>query len=344
MNQNQSIQRWSVFLPLGVWAFLFAFPLLTIEELQFNKLIHRHWLPLLLAMTLFYLNTLLLIPKLYFSKQYLLYTLINLVLIVASISLLVEIFPFFYDMKDRIPNPRKHQHLVKMYWYRNIISFSLAVGSAIVFKVTQQFQTEEKARKDADNERLKSELTAMRYQIQPHFFFNTLNTIYSLIDIDKEGAKSVLHQLSKLMRYVLYTASDQAVELHKEIDFIRSYIDLMKTRVGEHLKVDFKTPDLVKGKVHPLLLVTLVENAFKHGVHPTEKSNIEITIEIESGKVNLRVWNSNYPKGESDESGSGIGYSNLQKRLDYLYPAGNYSFRFENRGQDYFSELILPLS
>lgn len=191
---------------------------------------------------------------------------------------------------------------------------------SIAIKTTKRWVKTEAERKEAANFKLKSELQHLHYQLQPHFFFNSLNNIYSLVDISPDQAKSSIHSLSKLMRYMLYETNLEVVPLTKEIDFLKKYIDLMKLRVSDKTTVNYSFPSEETGiQIAPLLFISLIENAFKHGVSATKKSQIDINMICDEKTILFSVENNSFPKKTDDKSGSGIGLQNVEKRLELLY-------------------------
>jgi LytS/YehU family sensor histidine kinase len=160
----------------------------------------------------------------------------------------------------------------------------------------------------------------LHYQLQPHFFFNALNNIYALIDVSPEQAKTTIHSLGKLMRYMLYDTNVELVPLSKEIEFMKKYIELMRLRISEKTQINSSFPmEHTETKVAPLLFISLIENAFKHGVSANKESVINIEMTNENNKVNFKIENDNFPKEADDKSGSGIGLQNIKKRLQLLY-------------------------
>ena len=181
--------------------------------------------------------------------------------------------------------------------------------------------------------------------MNPHFLFNTLNNIYSLIAFSPERAQEAVHDLSRLLRYVLYDSSQPQVLLEKELDFIRNYVELMRIRLPEH--VELKTeiaatkPDAL---IAPLLFISLIENAFKHGVSNSKPSFIDLDIHQKGDMVVCHLKNSYFPKdAEQDKSGSGIGIKNLRKRLELIYP-NRHIFSYGVEGDNYYSMLELQIS
>ena len=334
-------------LHIGVWAFLFIFPLIMNDNVTLNNLLRRKWLPLILSGAIFYINYFHLIPRFYFSRKNGWFIVLNLFLIALSLVVTVLIFNFLkQDFVARTGEPKVFKwSFEKLIRYKHTISFFLAVGAAVAIRITKKWKEEEDIRKLAENEHLKSEIMSLKYQLQPHFFFNTLNNIYSLIDTQPEQAKTTIHKLAKLMRYMLYKTNDTKIALNKEVEFIQAYVEVMRTRYGNHLTIETKYP-AITNLVHvpPLLFISLVENAFKHGIDATLPSFININMVLEKNKLVFTLENSNFPKDGSDESGSGIGLNNLIKRLAFLYPQGDYLFHQEKRDNSYFTQLTIPLS
>lgn len=172
-----------------------------------------------------------------------------------------------------------------------------------------------------EKEKLAVELNYLKYQINPHFFMNTLNNIHALIDIDKEQAQRTIVNLSHLMRYVLYESSEKFVPLGKEMEFIRLYISLMELRYSNTIEIKMDVQENTDGiNIPPLILICFVENAFKHGISNSHNSFISIDVHTDhSGKLlNFKCRNSYYDFKSIDEL-HGIGIENARKRLDLIY-------------------------
>ncbi len=201
--------------------------------------------------------------------------------------------------------------------------------------------------KELEKEKLRSELEYLKYQINPHFFMNSLNNIHALIDIDKEKAQGAVQELSGLMRYLLYDKSSMYVSLEKEIRFLRNYIELMRLRYTEKLQLDVSfTTDSQDVCVPSLLFMQFIENAFKHGVTYAKKSFISVSLDIdEAGENVLFVCRNTLPsalKKTALPSAGGIGVENARKRLELLY-GGKAGIRIENDGEWYNVELKIPI-
>jgi len=180
----------------------------------------------------------------------------------------------------------------------------------------------EKIQEEAEKAKLNAELAFLKNQISPHFFFNTLNNIYSLIDRSTEDSKNAVIKLSRLMRYILSESGQENRLLCDEIDFMNNYIDLMRMRIGSKTRLDINLPDECKDLYIPhLLFISLIENAFKYGISVQDESFINISLYCEKNNIRFRCENSlpEINNGTIFES-SGIGLENLKKRLSLLYP------------------------
>ena len=195
---------------------------------------------------------------------------------------------------------------------------------------------EEEKRKSAE-----AELTWLKSQLNPHFLFNTLNNISSLTQIDPDKAQESIGQLSDLLRYALYDSDKDLVPLAGEIDFMDNYIGLMSLRCNEMTKVE-KDLSVRAGdaKVAPLLFISLIENAFKHGVNARYPSFVRIDMHEDGSDVVFTCENSVFEKTGTDHIGSGIGLENLQRRLELLYPDA-FEYDTANDGRTYTATVRL---
>ncbi|WP_066218255.1 sensor histidine kinase [Formosa haliotis] len=315
-----------------VWLVLFSMPYFLSygQEQDLNRIIAHFWIPIGFYAIIFYINYLILIDRYLFTKKTFVFISINLGLIALFLYLREQIeIHFFEDLMKNDPRKANEKPPFEMFVYMQMLSYVVPLLFSIALKTTKRWQTTETERREAANVKLHSELQHLRYQLQPHFFFNSLNNIYSLVDISPEQAKSTIHSLSKLMRYLLYETNIEEVPLSKEIDFMKKYLELMKLRISDKTQVVSKFPsDISPLKVAPLLFISLIENAFKHGVSAHKESNIYIAMTTEGNKVCFHIENANFPKQTDDKSGSGIGLQNLKKRLNLLYP-NKHTFKTE---------------
>ncbi|MHA7944212.1 sensor histidine kinase [Formosa sp. 3Alg 14/1] len=329
MHKNKNI---IIFSHILIWLVLFSLPYFLSygQEQDINRIIAHYWVPVAFYTMIFYLNYFIVIDKFLFNKKTVQFILINLILIIVFLTLKEQIEAIFFEgLKRKEVGDSANKPPLRMFIYMQMLSYVAPILFSIALKTTKRWETAENERKDAANVKLHSELQHLRYQLQPHFFFNSLNNIYSLVDISPEQAKSTIHSLSKLMRYLLYETNIEEVPLSKEIDFMKKYLELMKLRISDKTQVISQFPSEVTSiKIAPLLFISLIENAFKHGVSANKDSDIKINMSTEGRTVQFKIENANFPKQTDDKSGSGIGLQNLKKRLDLLYP-NKYMFKTE---------------
>ena len=193
------------------------------------------------------------------------------------------------------------------------------------------------------NEAMTAELTWLKHQLNPHFLFNTLNNISSLTQIDPDKAQDSIGQLSDLLRYALYDSEADQVPLTAEMEFMDNYIDLMALRCNELTKVEKSLERPQQSvEVAPLLFISLVENAFKHGVNARYPSFVRVAMRYQDGLLLFRCQNSLFEKQGSDHIGSGIGLENMKRRLELLYP-GRYTYKQQADDGTYTVEVSLKV-
>ena len=203
-----------------------------------------------------------------------------------------------------------------------MISFLLCLMAiAIAMSIRYMIRRSERKQKEVE-----AELAWLKNQINPHFLFNTLNNISSLAQIDGDETQEAIMQLSDLLRYAMYETNKPKVRLDGEVEFMRNYINLMKLRCNEMTEVNAQfTIHDVQLEVAPLLFISLIENAFKHGMNSNAQAMIDIRLEQQDDTLIFLCDNTNNPKPTKDRSGSGIGLDNTRRRLDLLYP-GRYTW------------------
>ncbi|MDA3837723.1 MAG: histidine kinase [Candidatus Delongbacteria bacterium] len=205
----------------------------------------------------------------------------------------------------------------------NILFSLLVIGINNSIMMAFAWMKASKDYEELEKENLKTQLAYLQHQINPHFFMNTLNNIHALIDFDSEAAKESIQKLAKLMRVLLYDAEKTDYTLQKEIDFLNDYIELMRIRLNEKTDIKFSYPDIIPYvKLKPLLFVSFIENAFKHGIRATGESFIHVAIKITDNHVYFEVSNSRTEKSKTESTGR-IGLENSRKRLDLLYKDEN---------------------
>jgi hypothetical protein len=218
----------------------------------------------------------------------------------------------------------------------------LLVGMNLGVKLYFRAEKKDEEMKELEKQNLTTQLEYLKYQINPHFFMNTLNNIHALVDIDPEKAKTTIVELSKMMRYLLYEGSKQLVPLQKEQQFVESYISLMKLRYTDMVDIINDVPDqLPNMMIPPLLTINFIENAFKHGVSYKQKSFIHIELRVIANRLYFSCQNSKHQ--ESTKEQGGVGIVNTRKRLDLIF-GENYSLEINNKNDNYEVKLDIPLT
>ena len=191
-----------------------------------------------------------------------------------------------------------------------------------------------------EKKNLEQQLEYLKYQINPHFFMNTLNNIHALVDIDAEKAKTTILELSKLMRYVLYEGAKSSVLLRHEVNFLNNYITLMKLRFTDKVKIEVNFPSTIPEKsIPPMLFITFVENAFKHGISYKEESYIKMDMHLKDNRIFFTCINSKH--NESMTERGGVGLQNVKKRLELIY-GEQYELDITDGVQEYMVKLNIP--
>ena len=306
---------------LAFWAFLFLSPLTYGRGTGFNFVHYMlTCMQPLVVMVVFYLNYLVLAPKLFVAGKHRYDLLINVVLLI-SLGTLVHYWMDFVNGMF-VPGYRDQDTVGTLsYIARDVLNLAIFAAGATALALARRWVTADQKLKEMEAARAQAELRNLRNQINPHFLLNTLNNIYALTAIDQERAQDAIQQLSKMLRHMLYDNQESSVALNDELQFLENYISLMKIRLSANVDVTFTHNVEVPGvRIAPLIFISLIENAFKHGISPTEQSFVHIEINATDHDINCRIENSNHPKSNQDRSGHGIGLNQVQRRLDLAYP------------------------
>ena len=266
------------------------------------------------AMAVYLINFYLFIPLLWFRHRFWLFGASNVVLIaVANLHL-------FGNNLSSLPDYFRAGYTSLM--IVTLLLCLMAIGIALSIRYMMR-------RSERKQKEVEAELAWLKNQINPHFLFNTLNNISSLAQIDGDGTQEAIMQLSDLLRYAMYETNKPKVPLDGEVEFMRNYVELMKLRCNEMTTVSarFDITD-AQSEVAPLLFISLIENAFKHGMDSNAPATIDISLKQQDGTLVFNCDNTNNPKPTKDRSGSGIGLENTRRRLDLLYP-GRYTWEQE---------------
>ncbi len=286
-----------------------------------------------------YLTIYLLVPRFFTRKKYLLFTVTLLSVILATAW--ADVWLQGHYMKWFF-NPDHHPRYLISFIGHSIDSLIISLVFTLIVLIQYYYRREQK-NKLLEKEKLETELNFLKAQVNPHFLFNALNSIYVLMEDDKQLAKSTLLKFSALLRYQLYDCSVELTTVEDEINFIRDYVDIEKIRNTNNLDVKLVLPAAVPYKlIAPLLLITFVENAFKHVSHFTGQTNsIRIEIVVSGNFLSLQVKNS-YQEDISPVPESGIGLKNVKRRLELLYPS-QHNLRVTQANNFFNVNLILTL-
>lgn len=297
---------------------------------------------------IFYVNYLVLIPKLMHKRRGLYYFPIALIFMVvmqiASYNAFRPLFPpRDHDRKELTEAAKDEPHKGKVPGPKRMMVYNFYITSVLVTSFAVGLRYGEKSRKrdremkELEKEKLNSELAMLKNQISPHFFFNTLNNIYSLIEVNTADAQTSVLNLSKMMRYLLYETEHGNVKLSREIEFMRHYIDLMKLRLHSRVRLDVDFPDTYNDvDIPPLLFITFIENAFKHSAGYQGNPFIKISLSTQGSTVIFNSENSISISSSPDapKVESGIGLENIRKRLTLIF-GENYTLEIDTQNTVY---------
>ena len=349
---NAKVQSRNLMLHILCWAVLFIVPLFIHGSSEdWTMVWHRYMRGLgatVSYMLVFYLNYLWIVPRYMLKKKdWKMFLFINVLVLVAG-QLGVDLWhviinSFMPELIDKGPRMSGKFSKMPRYFYGSLVNV-LFIALAVAVRMYQRWQHLEEARKEAEAARTEAELSNLRNQLNPHFLLNTLNNIYALIAFDQDKAQTAVGELSKLLRHVLYENQQDFVPLCKEADFMRNYIELMKIRVTDHVKIEDNIDVAPNDStpVAPLLFISLIENAFKHGISPQGTGQIKIDLSQADGDITCEIHNTCYPKRENDKSGSGIGLEQVSRRLELMYP-DRYTWEKGKTedGKEYYSKITI---
>ena len=342
---------------LLIWALVFSVPYFSERSsghLNWNEVINN-WLHVFGYLILFLVNVYILVPRLLLKKEYRHYFVFAsaLIAIVIAVNLIAQSGnpqrpdSAMETSPDGFTHPALNKPMGKppiMAFADNFIICILLVGAGTTIKLMSKWLSEEKMRKDAEKEQLKTNLALLRHQVSPHFFMNTLNNIHTLIEMDAAKAQDAVERLSILMRYLLYDSAQNTIELKKEIEFIYSFISLMQLRHSDEVEVTLLIPEQIPDiKIPPMLFISLLENAFKHGVNYPIKSYIYFEIQIHENTLVCMIKNSKHKTvaNQYDEY-SGIGLENIKKSLNLLYDQ-DYKLDISDKETEFEVNLTIPV-
>ena len=266
-----------------------------------------------------YFTNLVLIPKLLYQKKYFLFAVTYVLFVfVTSIIKLSNAVAFMHIPNFSVWNDFKQR------LYDNIIPHYLLVSTGAAIKLLVDYGRAQRRLAEITKEKAESELKFLKSQINPHFLFNSLNSVYFLIDKSNKEARESLHKFSDMLRYQLYECGGEKIEIEKEIRYLEDYVDLQRLRKDEHYAVKFNCEGDVRGfSIEPLLLIPFVENSFKHlsHFHNGQLNYVNINAERSNGTFSFSVANTvDYSSKKNTDPIGGIGLRNVRRRLELLYP------------------------
>ncbi len=329
-----------VFLSLPI---LFSPDLQSIRNFVFVDGFKRNFACYTLLAAFFYANYYYFIPKFYFTRKLIVFILL-LIASYAIIAMLPElIFPPMHHAFDHPPKfDGMHHGPPPMHNFQlpdggSFFQFLLIVFLSVGLRTTTQLNT-------AKSEKLKAELSYLKAQINPHFLFNTLNSLYALAISKSDDAPNAVLKLSGIMRYVVTESSKAFVPLEKEMQYIRDYIDLQRLRISDTDKLAISITGNPEGrKIAPLVIIPFIENAFKYGVNAEENWHIQISINITENELIVEIINNQVQINLPGHYATEKGIDNTQNRLDLIYP-GKHELTIENNEKTYKVHLKILLS
>jgi sensor histidine kinase YesM len=303
------------------------------------------WLMIIPYLIVMLIHNFILVPKLLFTGKYLYYLKTCLLAVVAIVFISYCLVSLHLSFGGRLESVSLWSSGQFRFFITGQTIFAvLMLGFNAGVKSFVRWSEEREQQSERERQYLQTELAILKHQISPHFFMNTLNNIHSLIDIDTEKARDAIVKLSRMMRYLLYEADVQKVSLKKEIEFIESYIELMRLRYDEEIltvETEFSavTEDIF---VPSFLFLSFIENAFTHGVSTQSKSLIRIWFTCENKRLNFGVKNNKSGIAPAIKEASGIGLENVRKRLDLIFK-DDYVLEIRSADDIYETVLNIPL-
>lgn len=339
-----------------IWTFFILTSLIQFYESPF-QITPDFYVQWITGIILFYLNYFYLVPALLLQKKYWLYFAFVVALIITFMIIRDSYFIPDFQITKRIPPMRtypteghlppkgikfKSISITQPFFFKIAPSFFyiLIVTISAIIKTLSEFYNNQQNKLIAETHRTTTELIYLRKQTNPHFLFNSLNSIYSLAHKKSDLVPDAIVTLSELMRYMLYETDNKTVALEKEINYIQNYIELQKLRLNNIENITINVHGEPKNKfIEPLLLISFVENAFKYGTDYKGAAFVKIKIVIEDNSLHFWVENK-VENHKKDPENSGIGLTNIQSRLNLLYPGAHELKITENK---YFYKVYLNL-
>jgi two-component system LytT family sensor kinase len=288
-----------------------------------------------------YITNYVFIPYLLYKKKYLWFGLAFVSLILVSSVLKMNV------LGRMLNNPALYNWSSN--WkgrvYDNVLPHFFLVTAGVAVKLLFDYARLQRRMAEIAKEKAEAELNFLKSQINPHFIFNSLNSVYFLIQKENKEARTALQKFSDMLRYQLYEMNGARIPIEKEVSFLKDYLDLQRLRIDEKYDVQFNLDVSVYGlQIEPLLLIPLMENAFKHVSHHTVQQNfVHVSIGRDNGSLCFKVENSRDDKLSSNTGSGGIGLQNVKRRLELLYP-GKHELKVLETPDSFSVDLKIQLS
>lgn len=344
IDLSHRIEYRQILLHVLTWIVFIIFILLQPQQ-ESDTINLRLVIFLLCNIVLFYVNYLYLVDRFLLNQKTIIYVSFVIVLLIIMTFVFNELAPKFRSghipppsfPKDR-PLPFFNLKLLGPF----IFSFSLIItGTAL--RIYSKWNKNERNKKEIEAQKSATELSFLKNQLNPHFLFNSLNSIYSLTTKRSNDAPEAVITLSELMRYMLYETNNEFVTLKKELEYIQNYLKLQRLRIANNENVTLNIHGTISNQtIRPLLLISFIENAFKYGTDFKGNTEVKIEINVKGKELEFKCINLIGNRKKDTES-SGIGLKNTKNRLEFLYPK-RYSLEIEEYNDRFIVNLLLKLS
>jgi two-component system, LytTR family, sensor kinase len=286
-----------------------------------------------------YINLLVLIPRLVYKKKFFIYAF--LLLVVTVCYAMAKNVHDVHLLGNVLHQPGRHAFFSNTFYNVSIALFYITFSVAL--QLSREWYGQRELIRKIEIEKLNTELAYLKAQINPHFLFNSINTIYFQIDKRNAAARDTLSTFSEMLRYQLYECNGHHVAIEREVQYLKNYIDLQRLRKDENYRITFNCENSINGfSIAPLVLICLVENAFKHVSHHAGLNEITVTLDRIGQEFRMTVFNTCDPKALPQDA-SGIGLKNVKRRLELLYP-GKHSLRIDADDTTFRAELTLTVT
>ena len=324
------------------WAvFLMFLVLLDNKEFGVLHALSKQLINIFFYAVIVYFNLYYLIPNYLTQRTFVRY--IGLLLLSVVILTPIKAIVFYFMFAG---SPLYREYVTFNQQWIFLLTFLVAAGSTVA-KIVSDWLWHQRDRKELETQNMQSELKFLKSQINPHFLFNTLNSLYALTLKKSDRAPEIVIKLSEMMRYMLYECNERQVSLSKEVQYIRNYVDLEMLRQGQKVRIDFHVQGEIQGQmIAPLIFTPFLENSFKHGVNQISEGFVDIKLMVKDKNVILQIENSKPPRQQvinHKRPSGGIGLANVRRRLDLLYP-DSYALKISDEAEKYKVSLTLALN